>query len=523
MVNELQKIWTIFWENQSRAGQRHIAQTQPMVVLGDNDSVKNQLIDGYLEWEMMRLNGFNSYVPPNRASPLCIYIGKQAVVYDVTVVSRSEAEQADLYNMLQQVFSKHQQPPIIAVIISGKQPLQPDKDRKDSEEAKAAAARQTKSDKDFKDALALCVSAAPSGIPVRVVVTQISLKAYKKIAEEFDGGYVLSSCCRLPDNLTNPAVATLNAETLKAWLAGHHVCTELNNAAGFKFLVNRLATLLSSWWTTLTGHILELVFCDENMAVLEADSNPFTVAADNNSVTQAHAPTDVSGQRVRIWLLAAWILLVITALGLSLWRYQLSVERGLRQELSQCQAQVTTQQSEITALTAEREKQMQVERGLRQELSQCQAQVQKEEERKRQEWATKFPGFDMNAEVSADGRYARNSAGVIRDSNTGLEWYVGPDNDTAWDQAKGWTDHLMVDGGGWRMPSIEELEGLYQKGKGDRNMDPIFHTTGWYVWTGILIGSSEAWGVRFPTGSEPSRYRYASDSYRAFALRARRK
>ncbi len=114
------------------------------------------------------------------------------------------------------------------------------------------------------------------------------------------------------------------------------------------------------------------------------------------------------------------------------------------------------------------------------------------------------------------------SGGVILDAQTDLEWYVGPDQDTTWDQAKKWTDTLTVDGGGWRMPTIEQLRGLYQKAKGSRNMDPIFATTGWYVWSSEA-DSSSARGFNVTDGSDKSIYRSYSGNLRSFLVRARRR
>ena len=121
-------------------------------------------------------------------------------------------------------------------------------------------------------------------------------------------------------------------------------------------------------------------------------------------------------------------------------------------------------------------------------------------------------------------RYKRSEAGVILDTKTNLEWYVGPDKDTTWDAAKAWTYRLNVDGGGWRMPSIEELKGLYQQGKGDRNMDPVFKTTGWWIWSGSLIDDPYARSLTFRYyGGELEYARRNSLDGRGFAVRAGRK
>lgn len=76
-------------------------------------------------------------------------------------------------------------------------------------------------------------------------------------------------------------------------------------------------------------------------------------------------------------------------------------------------------------------------------------------------------------------RFAVSSEGVITDSKTGLEWILGPDRDTNYSQAEQWVASFKMAGGGWRMPTRQELATLYQKGVGQRNMDPAFKITGW--------------------------------------------
>ena len=123
-------------------------------------------------------------------------------------------------------------------------------------------------------------------------------------------------------------------------------------------------------------------------------------------------------------------------------------------------------------------------------------------------------------------RFTRAKDGVISDSATGLEWYVGPDRDTNWNQAKAWTESLSAAGGGWRMPTVPELKAIYQRGVGGNNLDPIFLTTGVWVWSGQMHDASSPWLFGFPTGQE-----YWNDltiplgafgRFRAFAVRSRR-
>ncbi len=60
-----------------------------------------------------------------------------------------------------------------------------------------------------------------------------------------------------------------------------------------------------------------------------------------------------------------------------------------------------------------------------------------------------------------DDRFTAYDNGVVKDTETGFEWYAGPDKDTSWNEAKRWVESLNVAGGGWRMPTRKELKALY--------------------------------------------------------------
>jgi hypothetical protein len=124
-------------------------------------------------------------------------------------------------------------------------------------------------------------------------------------------------------------------------------------------------------------------------------------------------------------------------------------------------------------------------------------------------------------------RFTKAANGVISDSATGLEWYAFPDRDTNWYQAKSWTENLTAAGGGWRMPTIAELKTLYQRGVGPHNMDPIFQTTGTWVWSGELKDALSAWYFYFGDGPDylhdRERWSHLGTAGRAFAVRSRRR
>jgi hypothetical protein len=129
-------------------------------------------------------------------------------------------------------------------------------------------------------------------------------------------------------------------------------------------------------------------------------------------------------------------------------------------------------------------------------------------------------GETMILPASLTIRFMVSSEGVIADSKTGLEWIVGPDRDANYAQAEQWVANCKVMGGGWRMPTRQELRTIYQQGVGERNMDSAFKTTGYYVWA-ELRDSSSAWDFNFDNGHEYWRDRDNSHNTRGFGVRSR--
>jgi hypothetical protein len=119
------------------------------------------------------------------------------------------------------------------------------------------------------------------------------------------------------------------------------------------------------------------------------------------------------------------------------------------------------------------------------------------------------------------GVYIVYANGIVKDTSTGLEWVAGPDKNITWDEANSWVKHLNLSGGGWRMPSLDELESLYKKGAGPRNMTPLLKTKGWWVWSGETVGSREARSFAFGHGFKGYIFRGNSASERVFAVRSR--
>jgi hypothetical protein len=122
-------------------------------------------------------------------------------------------------------------------------------------------------------------------------------------------------------------------------------------------------------------------------------------------------------------------------------------------------------------------------------------------------------------EIARDDTFIAFASGVVRDTKTGLEWVAGPDRSVTWDDARDWVESLNIDGGGWRMPTMDELGTLYQPGRGKRNMTPLLTTTGWLVWSGAKKTQSSRL-FSFNVGCKKWPLRNASCFPRAFAVRS---
>ncbi len=121
-----------------------------------------------------------------------------------------------------------------------------------------------------------------------------------------------------------------------------------------------------------------------------------------------------------------------------------------------------------------------------------------------------------------DKNFTAYQEGIVFDSITGLEWIAGPDKDMNWDGAQSWAEGLKIAGGGWRMPTLNELKTLYYKGRGSRNMTPLLETSGWWVWSGEAEDSSSACNFGFLYGEGKTKTaRHVSKDGRAFAVRLR--
>jgi hypothetical protein len=123
-------------------------------------------------------------------------------------------------------------------------------------------------------------------------------------------------------------------------------------------------------------------------------------------------------------------------------------------------------------------------------------------------------------QTGRDGRYVVYGNGIVMDAQTGLQWVAGPDRDMTWDEANVWVSGLDTNGGGWRLPTIAELKGLFRQDTGTRNMTPLLKTTGWSVWSGEAKGAAFRWALRLHYGSVICYNRSYAFEGRVFAVRS---
>lgn len=109
----------------------------------------------------------------------------------------------------------------------------------------------------------------------------------------------------------------------------------------------------------------------------------------------------------------------------------------------------------------------------------------------------------MATAVEDSGRWELKEKGVIVDTFTDLQW-TQRDNlyDINWPDAKAYCEALPLAGGGWRLPTMQELNQVYTAGRdgttpcGDYTckVSPKFYLTSVWFWSNELYRS---WGASY--------------------------
>jgi len=102
----------------------------------------------------------------------------------------------------------------------------------------------------------------------------------------------------------------------------------------------------------------------------------------------------------------------------------------------------------------------------------------------------------MNTVTFADGRFTDNGNGTVTDHKTGLMWSKSDNQGNInWHEAVKWVKYTFPDTiaapyDDWRLPTLEELESLYEKEAGyeadcgqDVKIVPVIELSCGWVWT----------------------------------------
>jgi hypothetical protein len=142
------------------------------------------------------------------------------------------------------------------------------------------------------------------------------------------------------------------------------------------------------------------------------------------------------------------------------------------------------------------------------------------------------PSVSKGGKIRRDGRFIAYSNGTVLDMRTNLMW-AARDNgsDINWQNAKNYCDNYRGGGyTGWRMPTLDELAGLYNEGitssnpptgdcNGKYHITELIHLTCCCPWTSETRGSEAAY-FDFDSGRRGlSRQSYSSYG-RAFPVRS---
>lgn len=123
--------------------------------------------------------------------------------------------------------------------------------------------------------------------------------------------------------------------------------------------------------------------------------------------------------------------------------------------------------------------------------------------------------------IARDGRYVAFANKVVCDCFSGLEWFPGPDQDTSWKEGCRWVKELAVGGGGWRLPTLKELRGLFKANKKGDHLSPLFGLTMTDVWSCEVKDEASAWGFNFLPGNQFWTCCTLSRRFRVLAVRPR--
>ena len=127
--------------------------------------------------------------------------------------------------------------------------------------------------------------------------------------------------------------------------------------------------------------------------------------------------------------------------------------------------------------------------------------------------------YTQNADDDGRDRFTTTECRSVTDAKTGLEWIAGSDADMSYAQAKEWINRLELCGGGWRMPTTNELEALKGKNDAYRPFISAVKIPGGRVWAVSSANEREVRFFDFGKGEADMQDRNDARGFRALAVR----
>lgn len=106
-----------------------------------------------------------------------------------------------------------------------------------------------------------------------------------------------------------------------------------------------------------------------------------------------------------------------------------------------------------------------------------------------QDHASVDPRLNRPDIAARQDRWVQYTSGVVYDPKTGLEWYAFPYgvNGFDWHKAEKAVANLSIDGGRWRMPTVEELKSLYFRYPARRYITRLLPAGADNIWSGDAL------------------------------------
>lgn len=123
-------------------------------------------------------------------------------------------------------------------------------------------------------------------------------------------------------------------------------------------------------------------------------------------------------------------------------------------------------------------------------------------------------------QIGNENSYTRSDVGVVTDNVTGLEWQDNESVSKTWTEASSYCSALSLDNGGWRLPSIKELQSIVDDGVFNPSINSVFQNiTSRDYWSSTTSASNTSYALDVYFYSGNTRGYYKSNSLHVRCVR----